>query len=167
MKQPRKQDRCVPFYLSMNDNEKYMTEALKMAQTALELNEIPVGAVVVYQKEIIGRGYNTRQKTFQISGHAEIMAIQQAAKHLESWKLNDCCLYVTLEPCIMCAGAIQQSRIKSIYYGVDDPKAGALGGKLDVLTAQGLNHYPLVFSHIMEQQCQEIMQEFFQKMRQK
>lgn len=165
MKQPRKQNECVPFLLYMNENEKYMKEALKWAQKALDINEVPVGAVIVFHDEIIGWGYNSRQSTMDITGHAEIMAIRQASQNLQSWKLNDCIMYVTLEPCIMCAGAIQQARIEKLYYGADDKKTGAFGSKTDLTAIQGLNHYPLVFSHILEKECKEIMQCFFQNVR--
>ncbi len=165
MKQPRKQDECVPFILAMNQNEIYMLEAIKMAKIALENNEVPIGAVIVYHDIIIARACNTRETTKQTAGHAEMNAIKQACDHLNSWKLEDCSIYVTLEPCLMCAGALQQARIAKIYYGASDQKAGALGGKNDILAFQGLNHYPLVFSHILEKECKELIDSFFQNVR--
>ncbi len=165
MKQPRKQDRCVPFILVMNENERYMLEALDQAKIALLNNEVPVGAIIVCHGKIIGRGYNTRESTSQVVGHAEMNAIKQACEYLNSWKLDECSIYVTLEPCLMCAGTLQQGRIGKIYYGASDYKAGALGGKTDILAFQGLNHYPLVFSHILENQCKELIDSFFQNIR--
>ena len=164
MKQPHKQALCVPF---LNMNNQYMVEALKEANLALQQNEVPIGAVVVYNGEIIGRGHNTRENSHKVTNHAEIIAINQACENLKSWKLDDCSIYVTTEPCLMCAGTIIQARIKHVYYGCSDRKQGAFGSICDFNNIQGLNHYPFVHTGVMESQCKELLQKFFINLRQK
>ena len=124
-------------------DEEYMREALIEARKAYELGEIPVGAVVVKDGTIIGRGHNSRQRDQQVSSHAEMTAISQACAFLNSWRLDDCTIYVTLEPCPMCAGTIMQARISHVYFAAEDPKAGALGSVFDLSVVQGFSSYPI------------------------
>ncbi|MGI6582056.1 MAG: nucleoside deaminase [Erysipelotrichaceae bacterium] len=145
----------------------YMEEALKEARKALEKNEVPIGAVIVCNGEIIGKGHNSRENENSVVGHAEIKAIEQACKNLGSWKLDGCSIFVTIEPCPMCAGAIMQSRISNVYYGAGDEKSGAFGSVFDLTTIQGFAHYPHVRKQIMEEECSELMHSFFKNIRAK
>jgi tRNA(adenine34) deaminase len=122
------------------DHAAFMQEALHEARKALAAGDVPVGAVVVLDRSIIGRGHNQREALADPTAHAEILALQQAARHLSSWRLIDTVLYVTLEPCIMCIGAAVLGRISGLIYGCQDPKAGACGSQFDILGAQRLNH---------------------------
>lgn len=142
-----------------------MKEAIKLAKKAESLGEVPIGAVIVYDGKIIGRGYNKRKKTEKTAAHAEMIAINQANKHIGSWRLEDCDIYVTLEPCPMCSGAIFQARMRKIYYGADDPKAGALGSKYNLFDVDGLNHYCEYEGHILEDECSELLKSFFKNLR--
>lgn len=146
-------------------HEYFMREALIEAEKALEYNEVPIGAVVVYKGRIIGRGYNTRESDECAISHAEINAIKEASDHMGGWRLTDCDIYVTIEPCPMCCGAIYQSRIRKIYYGADDYKAGALGSIFNLFSFEGLNHYPEVYSGILENECRIIIKNFFKSRR--
>ena len=119
----------------------YMKVAYKQAQKALEIDEVPVGAVIVKNGKVIAKAYNKKETTNDPLGHAELLAIKKACKKLNNWRLIDCELYVTLEPCAMCVGAIIHSRIKKVYYGAKDLKAGALGGLFNLMDQQGFNHY--------------------------
>jgi tRNA(adenine34) deaminase len=149
------------------EKEQYMKEALKEAKKALEKNEVPIGAVVVLNDEIIGRGHNCRENRNSVVGHAEIIAIEQACKNIGSWKLDNCSIFITVEPCPMCAGAIMQARIANVYYGASDEKAGAFGSVFDLTTIQGFSHYPNVRKQIMEKDCSKLMQTFFKNIRAK
>ena len=149
----------------MNINEKYMKEALKEAQKAYEKLEVPVGAVIVKDGKIIARAYNQKETKFDTTKHAEILAIQKASKKLKSWRLIDCEMYVTLEPCPMCAGAIIQSRIKKVYYGVSDEKTGAVGSKLNLFKDYKFNHNVEVENGILTDKCKELLQNFFIELR--
>ncbi len=149
------------------DKIEYMKEALKEAHKAYEINEVPIGAIIVYNGEIVGKGYNMREAQQLTISHAEINAIKDANNNIGSWKLDDCEMYVTVEPCSMCAGAIQQSRIKKVYYGTKDLKAGALGTIYNMYFIQGLNHYPLVEGGILEDECAALLKDFFVKLRNK
>jgi len=142
-----------------------MREALKEAHKALIYNEVPIGAVIVREGKIIGRGHNTRELSESALGHAEINAILDAEKRLGSWRLTNCSIYVTIEPCPMCAGAIYQSRIEAIYYGASDPKNGACGSIFNLFKYQGLNHYCGIEGGILEDECQELIKNFFKKRR--
>lgn len=149
----------------MNNNHiKYMKEALKEAQKAAEELEVPVGAVVVYKNEIISRGRNHRESLQNALFHAEIEAINNACKKLNSWRLIDCALYVTLEPCPMCTGAIINARISEVFYGTDDPKAGSCGSIVNLFSLP-YNHKPAVTSGILKDECKEILTDFFKKLR--
>lgn len=148
----------------MNNHIKYMKEAIKEAQKAAEELEVPVGAVVVYKNKIISRGRNRRENSQNALLHAEIEAINNACKKLNSWRLIDCKLYVTLEPCPMCAGAIINSRISEIIYGASDPKAGSCGSVINLFSLP-YNHKPAVTSSILKDECREILSDFFKKLR--
>lgn len=143
-----------------------MREALKEAKKAYLLGEVPVGAVIVYENKIIARGHNTREIKQSVLGHAEINAIQKASKKIGSWRLEDCDIYVTLEPCPMCSGAIIQSRIKNLYYGATDPKTGACGSVLN-LFENPFNHKVNVIGGVLEDECSRIIKDFFKELRQK
>ena len=150
----------------LNVKNKYMEAALAEAKKAYLIDEVPVGAVIVYNDKIIARGHNTRETKQSVLGHAEINAIKKASKKIGSWRLEDCDMYVTLEPCSMCSGAIIQSRIKNLYFGAFDPKTGACGSVLN-LFEHNFNHKVNVVSGIMEEECSRIIKEFFRELRQK
>ena len=143
----------------------YMKRALELASKAKSEGEVPVGAVVVFENRIIGEGYNRREATNSPISHAEIEAIQLASKTLNSWRLEDCDLYVTLEPCIMCSGAIVQSRIKRLFFGSRDPKAGAVRSLYDLLEDDRLNHQVEVHEGLLADECSDILSGFFKEIR--
>lgn len=143
---------------------KYMKEALRLAQCAAQNGEVPVGAVIVKDGEIIATGANRRESDKSPTAHAEILAIQEASKALGSWRLDGCALYVTLEPCPMCMGAIINSRIEKVVFGAFDLKAGACGSVVN-LNKYAFNHHPEVIGGIMEDECGEILTDFFKKIR--
>ena len=145
--------------------EKYMKEALKQAKKALQLGEVPIGCVIVYQGKIIGRGYNRRNTDKNTLCHAELTAIRKASKIIGDWRLEECTLYVTLEPCQMCAGAIVQARIPQVVMGCMNPKAGCAGSILNILQMPEFNHQVDVTKGIMEQECSDILKEFFTGLR--
>lgn len=147
-------------------NEKFMREALELAALAGVQGEVPVGAVVVRGDEIVGRGYNKREGAKNALAHAELMAIDDACRKLGGWRLWQCDLYVTLEPCPMCAGAIMNSRIQNVYYGAKDQKAGSVGSLINLFELQ-YNHKPLVVSGVLEEECSAILSDFFKKLREK
>ena len=146
--------------------EKFMKEALKEAQKAYEKLEIPVGAVIVKDGEIIARGHNLKETKTDTTKHAEIIAIQRASKKLQSWRLIDCEMYVTLEPCTMCAGAIINSRIKKIYIGTMDKKTGAVGSVLNLFKDYTFNHNVEYETGIMQKECEQMLKFFFKELRQ-
>jgi len=150
----------------MND-EDYMREALKCAQAALELGEIPVGAVIVLDDKIVARGYNQREKKHDVSSHAEIEAIRSAGKTLGSWRLNGATLYVTLEPCLMCASAIQQAQICRVVYGAEDPSDGAISAHHFIYDDPSLGERPLVSRGVLEKDCAILLKTFFFNRRKK
>ena len=143
-----------------------MKEALKEAHKAELIDEVPIGCVIVKDDKIIARGHNQRETNQSPMGHAEIIAINKASKKLKSWRLEGCDIYVTLEPCIMCSGAIIQSRISKVYYGASDPKGGALGSSINVLEAKNINHHPEVISGVMQEECSKIITNYFKAKRQ-
>jgi len=149
----------------MKIDEIYMSEALKEAQKAFDLDEVAVGAVIVYQRRIIARAYNQTRLLHDPTAHAEMIALTQAANFLKSERLLNCTLYVTIEPCPMCAGAAVWARIKNLVYGAADPKAGACGSVMNVLAEQRLNHRVSVKSGILAEQGGALISEFFQKQR--
>lgn len=149
----------------MTLDEEYMLKALELAQKAYDMGEIPVGAIVVdADGNIIGEGFNRREQLCSPTAHAEVVAIEQAAKHLSQWRLSDCTLYVTLEPCPMCAGAIMNSRLKRVVYGAFDDKNGACAS-VTCLFQKKFTHIPLVRSRVLEEQCSELLTRFFRNLR--
>lgn len=149
----------------MDIKEKYMKKAIEQAKKAYDKLEVPVGAVIVKDGKIIASAYNQKETKFDTTKHAEIIAIQRASKKLKSWRLIDCEMYVTLEPCPMCAGAIIQSRIKKVYYGTADEKSGAVGSKLNLFRDFKFNHKVEFENSILEKECKEILQNFFRDLR--
>lgn len=145
--------------------EKFMQEAIKEAKKAYKKLEVPVGAVIVKNGEIIAKAHNLKETKYDTTKHAEILAIQKASKKLKSWRLLDCEMYVTLEPCTMCAGAIINSRIKKIYIGTMDEKTGAAGSKLNLFEDYTFNHKVEVETNVMKEQCEKILKDFFKELR--
>ncbi len=149
------------------DDDYFMSEALKEARKAFELDEVPIGAVIVHNNEIIARGYNRRNTDKNPLMHAEIIAINEAAKVIGDWRIEDCTIYVTVEPCPMCSGAIVQARIPNVVYGAPNPKAGCGGSVINLLQMEKLNHRCSVKSGVLEDECRAIMKEFFSRFRKK
>ena len=145
--------------------ELFMKEALKEAKKAYDKLEVPVGCVIVKDNKIIARGHNLKETKFDTTKHAEIIAIQKASKKLKSWRLLDCDMYVTLEPCSMCAGAIINSRIKNLYIGALDEKTGAAGSVLNLFEDYTFNHKVIVEKEILKQDCEKILKDFFKELR--
>ena len=143
---------------------KFMLRALKCARKAYEIDDVPVGCVIVREGKVISSGYNRRENDKNALKHAEITAINRACRKLGGWRLIDCDMYVTLEPCTMCGGAIMNSRIKNVYVGLRDPKSGAFGSVCD-LSAMGLNHKVNVEFGYEEEKCYELLHGYFQKLR--
>lgn len=145
--------------------DKYMREALRQAQKAYQLGEVPIGCVIVHDGKIIGRGYNRRNTDKNTLAHAEITAINKASKKIGDWRLEECTLYVTLEPCQMCAGAIVQARIPEVVMGCMNPKAGCAGSVLNILEMPAFNHQVHVTKGILEQECSDLLKKFFAELR--
>ncbi|MBQ4254343.1 MAG: tRNA adenosine(34) deaminase TadA [Erysipelotrichaceae bacterium] len=150
----------------MTREEKYMKMAIREAQKAALRQEVPVGAIIVYQDKVIARSGNIRIKNEKTASHCEMAVIEKANKKLGSWRLDDCELYVTLEPCPMCAGTILQARIRNVCFGAYDKKAGALGSVFNLFSVEGLNHYPEIHGGILQEECSEMLTEFFRQLRQ-
>lgn len=148
-------------------HELWMREAIAEARKAESLGEVPIGAVVVRHGEIIGRGYNLRETTMDSTAHAEMVAIREASIALNSWRLLDCQLYVTLEPCPMCAGAMVQSRLPLTIYGTTDPKAGCAGTLMNLLEEPRFNHRTGVIQGVLQEECAELLTSFFRRLRQR
>lgn len=146
-------------------HKQYMEAALDEANKAYELDEVPVGAIIVHNGEIISKGYNMRETLNDPLAHAEMIAIKKASVYLSTWKLNECILYVTIEPCIMCAGSIIQSRIGTVVYGAKDNKGGSFGSTVNLNDIEGYNHYPNIISGIMEDETSQILSKFFKEKR--
>lgn len=149
----------------MDPDEKYMKEAIRQAKKAYSLGEVPIGCVIVYNDKIIGRGYNRRNTDKNTLAHAEITAINKASKKMGDWRLEDCTLYVTLEPCQMCAGAIVQARITRVVMGSMNPKAGCGGSILNILEMPEFNHQVEVTRGVMEEECSHMLTSFFKELR--
>lgn len=149
----------------MDNKEKFMNEALKEAKKAYEKLEVPVGAIIVKEGKIIARAHNLKETKSDTTKHAEILAIQKASKKLNSWRLIDCEMYVTLEPCSMCAGAIINSRIKKVYIGTCDKKTGAVGSVFNLFEDYTFNHKVEYEKGILENDCEEILSNFFKNLR--
>ncbi len=148
----------------MTQDEKYMYLAIDQAKTAANLDEVPVGAVIVYNNIVISSGYNKREKLNNALYHAEIEAINGACKYLKRWRLIDCHLYVTLEPCAMCAGAIINARISRVIYGASDPKSGSCGSIINLFDLP-YNHRPKILNEVLKEECSQILKDFFGKLR--
>ena len=151
----------------MQEHETWMRWALKEAEKALFHDEVPIGAVVVHEGQIIGRGYNQTETLNDPTAHAEMIAISAAANTLNSWRFENCSLYVTVEPCAMCAGAVVLSRLSTLVIGVMDPKAGACGSLRNIVQDHRLNHRVEVISGVLEEESSELLRLFFQRLRTK
>lgn len=151
----------------MTEQEKYMKAAMTQAKKAYALGEVPIGCVIVHEGKIIGRGYNRRNTDKNTLAHAEITAINKASRKIGDWRLEDCTLYVTLEPCQMCSGAIVQARIPEVVIGCMNPKAGCAGSVLDLLHQDGFNHQVETIQGILGEECSGMMKDFFKELREK
>lgn len=149
----------------MNENEKYMREAIKQAKKAYAIGQVPIGCVIVYEGKIIGRGYNRRTIDKNPLAHAELIAIKKASKKMGDWRLEDCTLYVTLEPCQMCSGAIVQARMKKVVVGCMNPKAGCAGSILNLLQVEQFNHQVELEIGVLQEECSLMMKNFFKELR--
>ncbi len=148
-------------------DEVFMKKAIEMAKQAAAIGEVPIGAVIVKDGEIIARGYNLRENEQRSVAHAELIAIDEACKVLGTWRLEGCKLYVTLEPCPMCSGAIVLSRIEQVIFGASDPKGGCAGTLMNLLDEPRFNHQAIVTSGVLEEECSELLTQFFQDLRKK
>lgn len=146
-------------------DEKYMKLALKEAKKAYEINEVPIGCVVVREDKVIGKGYNRRNTDKNVLSHAELIAMQQACKKTGDWRLEDCTMYITLEPCQMCAGAMVQARLKKAVIGSMNAKAGCAGSVLNILQMQEFNHQVELEKGVLEEECSELLSSFFSRLR--
>jgi tRNA(adenine34) deaminase len=146
-------------------NEYFMNKALEEAKKAYDIGEIPVGAIIVKEGKLIGRGFNQKEATRDATMHAEMVAIREACAHLNSWRLTGCTLFVTLEPCAMCAGALVNARIDHLVIGTKDPKTGACGSIFDIVNEPKLNHQITVETGILEEECSQMLKDFFKELR--
>ena len=153
--------------MRMTTDEKYMRTALKQAEKAYNLGETPIGCVIVHEDKIIARGYNRRNTDKNPLAHAEVAAIKKASKKLGDWRLEGCTMYVTLEPCQMCAGALVQSRIDEVVIGSMNPKAGCAGSVLNLLEVDGFNHKVKITRGVLEEECSAMLSDFFKELREK
>ncbi len=142
-----------------------MSLALKQAETARLNDEVPIGAIIVKDNKVISKAYNLKEKTNDPLGHAEIIAIKKATKKLKSWRLIDCKIYVTIEPCLMCMGAIINARISEVIYGIEDPKGGACSTIIDINSLKEINHHPKIKRGILKEECQNIIKDYFKTKR--
>ncbi|ADL08866.1 tRNA adenosine(34) deaminase TadA [Thermosediminibacter oceani] len=147
------------------DHEFFMREALKEARKAFEQDEVPVGAVIAYEGSIIARAHNLRERSQDATAHAEVLAIKAACEAMGTWRLTGCSLYVTLEPCPMCAGAIILARLDRVVFGAPDPKAGAAGSVVDLFKVERFNHHPEVVSGVLAEECGILLKDFFRQKR--
>ena len=152
-------------FVFMKSDSYYMKKALKCAEKAALIDEVPVGAVIVKDDKIIASAYNTRESKNDALGHAEINATRKANKKLKAWRLDGCTIYVTVEPCIMCGGALIQARVDRIVYGTKDLKGGAFGSSINILEAENINHHPKITSGVLEEECAEIIKKYFKNKR--
>jgi len=150
---------------SYNDDQQYMRVAIEAAKIAEENGDVPIGAVIVFENQIIGKAYNQREQLSDPTAHAEIIALTQAAAALQSWRLNGCTMYVTLEPCPMCAGALVLARMDKLVYGCDDPKTGACKSLYNIVQDERLNHRLEVTSGVLAEECSKLLQDFFLRRR--
>ncbi len=148
-------------------DEKFMKEAIKQAKKAYALDETPIGCVIVHDGKIIGRGYNRRNTDKNTLAHAEIAAIKKASKKMNDWRLEECTMYVTLEPCQMCSGAIVQSRMTRVVVGCMNPKAGCAGSVINLLNMEEFNHQVDLTTGVLEEECSQLMKQFFKELRER
>src|SRR6267154_3315511 len=153
------------FYENRENDEAFMRAALRLAAKAYQADEVPVGAVVVRAGNIIGRAYNQVELLKDATAHAEMLALTQAEAAVGDWRLTDCDLYVTKEPCVMCAGAVVHTRIRRVIFGCTDPSAGAAGSVMNLLQMPGLNHRCEITSGVLQKECAALLQDFFRKRR--
>lgn len=146
-------------------DEKYMKEAIRQARKAYAIGEVPIGCVIVYKDKIIGRGYNRRMADKNTLSHAELIAIRKASRKMDDWRLEECTMYVTLEPCQMCSGAIAQSRMSRVVVGCMNPKAGCAGSILNLLQMKEFNHQAELTTGVLEEECSQMMKDFFKELR--
>lgn len=151
----------------MTLDEKYMRLALKEASKAASFDEVPVGAVIVFNNRVIAKAYNKREHSNDPTSHAEINAIRKACKKLNSWRLEDAAMYVTIEPCSMCAGTLLQCRIGRIVYGAKDPKGGAIESSLRLFEAKNINHHPEIIGGVLQEECSAVISAYFKSKRNK
>ena len=151
----------------LTDQERFMKEAIRQAKKAEALEEVPIGCVIVHEGKIIARGYNRRNTDKNTLSHAELNAIRKASKKLGDWRLEGCTMYVTLEPCQMCAGALMQSRIDRVVIGSMNPKAGCAGSVLNLLEMDGFNHKVEVIRGVLQEECSSMLSDFFKELREK
>ena len=151
----------------ISQDEKYMKEAVRQAKKAYALGEVPIGCVIVYEGKIIGRGYNRRTIDKNTLAHAEMIAIKKASKYMDDWRLEKCTMYVTLEPCQMCSGAIVQSRMEKVVIGCMNPKAGCAGSILNLLQMEAFNHQVEIEVGVLGEECSNLMKSFFKELREK
>lgn len=149
----------------LTTDEKFMKEAIKQAKKAYAIGEVPIGCVIVHEGKIIGRGYNRRTIDKNTLAHAELMAIRKASKKMDDWRLEECTMYVTLEPCQMCSGAIVQSRMTRVVVGCMNPKAGCAGSILNLLQMEEFNHQVELETGVLEEECSQMMKSFFKELR--
>ncbi len=151
----------------MSQDERYMREAVRQAKKAYAIGDVPIGCVIVYEGNIIARGYNRRTKDKNVLAHAEMIAIKKACKKMNDWRLEDCTMYVTLEPCQMCSGAIVQSRMKRVVIGCMNPKAGCAGSVLNLMQVEAFNHQVELEIGVLQEECSSLMKQFFKELREK
>ena len=166
-KEEKEQEEKLQRELQEKRDLKYMKEAVKQPKKAYALGEVPIGCVIVYEDKIIGRGYNRRTIDKNTLAHAELQAIRKASRKMNDWRLEDCTLYVTLEPCQMCSGAIVQARIRRVVVGCMNPKAGCAGSIMNLLQVPQFNHQVELTTGIMGEECSRMMKTFFKELRQK
>lgn len=151
----------------LTDDERFMKEAIRQARKAYAIGEVPIGCVIVYEGRVIARGYNRRTIDKNTLAHAELLAIRKASRKLDDWRLEGCTMYVTLEPCQMCSGAIIQARIPKVVVGCMNPKAGCAGSILNLLDVPQFNHQAELVTGVLEEECSQMMKEFFKELREK
>lgn len=151
----------------MTEDERFMRQAITQAKKALKNGDVPIGCVIVREGKVIARGYNRRNMDRQSLAHAELMAIKKASKIVGDWRLEDCKMYVTLEPCQMCAGAIVQARMPEVIMGCMNPKAGCAGSVINLLDMEGFNHRVKITKGVLQEECSTMLTDFFKKMREK
>ena len=151
----------------LTDDERFMKEAIRQARKAYAIGEVPIGCVIVYEGRVIARGYNRRTIDKNTLAHAELLAIRKASRKLDDWRLEGCTMYVTLEPCQMCSGAIIQARIPKVVVGCMNPKAGCAGSILNLLDVPQFNHQAELVTGVLEEECSQMMKEFFKDLREK